>query len=210
MEHELIFFAGKGNNVNRLRELIENNNIDVNKNLNNTYLLLEAVNNGNEEVVAYLLKKGASKYTLDENGNLPIHIAATNNYLNIFKLLFEKEEDSLLKNEDNLNVIELTILNDSSEIKNYLNSMNIKLDKSKSKELKANYGVLQRKDLSIMDLLIITLYGLFTWRGLLGVFFIISGNVSWELVYGPVYFIVGLLLVSLAIRKKFKQITPNQ
>ena len=209
-DHELIFYAGKGNNPQKLKIRIEESKFKINTKVNNSYLLLEAVKNGNNEIVDFLLTKGASKYTMDNKGNLPIHIAAMNNHLQVFKRLLDKKEDCLIKNNEELNVLELANLNNSNDIIKYLNSKNIRMNSFKSNEMKATYGVLKEKDLSLIEHLFILLYSMLTWKGLLGIFFFFAGINSWELTYGPLWFIVGIVVIFSAYRKKIRNATLGQ
>lgn len=91
------FEAVKNNDIEKVAQLIEKKDVDINardsNNQNRTVLHVAALK-GFEDLIHVLVEQyGADINIEDEGGEVPLHVAANNNYIKIARYLVEKGSD---------------------------------------------------------------------------------------------------------------------
>ena len=98
-------FAVKENNMNLLKSLIssKNNNIDINKtNLYNESALWLAINNGNTDMIRYLIDNGIDINYKNGVKDTPLIYAIKKNDKELFNILFENDKNKVDVDKQNI------------------------------------------------------------------------------------------------------------
>ncbi|OAD54673.1 Myotrophin [Eufriesea mexicana] len=80
----------KNGDLEQVRDIVENKNIDVNQMIDGRTPLHYAADYGQSEVVRYLLEKGANANVIDKHGITTLLAAIWEGHTNCVKLLLEK------------------------------------------------------------------------------------------------------------------------
>ncbi|XP_043463305.1 myotrophin-like [Leptopilina heterotoma] len=80
----------KNGDLDQVRDIVENKDMDVNKLINGRTLLHYAADYGQSDVLGYLLEKGADANARDKHGITTLLAAIWEGHTNCVKLLLEK------------------------------------------------------------------------------------------------------------------------
>ncbi|KAF7994848.1 hypothetical protein HCN44_004320 [Aphidius gifuensis] len=107
----------KNGDLDQVRDIVENKNIDVNQMIDGRTPLHYAADYGQNEVVRYLLDKGANANATDKHGITTLLAAIWEGHTNCVKLLLEKGAKPDGQTPDGLSYLDAA---EKDEIKNIL------------------------------------------------------------------------------------------
>jgi len=132
-KHNQLFVAIEQNNINLLRNLLKDDDININvrsfhKNLRNATLLHCAICRGNKEIIKLLLDNDANVDVIDQAGKTPLHYAVIFKNKKIVKLLLDNYAKVDAKDQADKTPLFYAIIANNKEIKNILLEKNEHLE----------------------------------------------------------------------------------
>lgn len=117
MSEELIW-AIKNNDLNTIKQICEKDGFDINEELSNGRAALHyAADDGHEQIVAYLLSKGANVNALDRYGISPLLAAIYGNHIECVETLLQSGADKNQKTPDGMSMYDVA---ETEEMRNLL------------------------------------------------------------------------------------------
>jgi ankyrin repeat protein len=147
----LISIACSRGHLDVVRTLVETNMVDIEKRSSTTHNtpLMYAIRSKKENIVKYLLERGASLNSKKNNNSNPLLLAADHKNFNIFKMVFDASKDAGInlkhKNDSGFDVLTIAALHMNADYIEYLflnnvyNVENYEKEVEETKEIIARY-----------------------------------------------------------------------